>query len=482
MRILYYDIDTLRPDHLGCYGYVRDTSPNIDRVAGDGVRFDQCYVSDAPCLPSRASLFTGRFGIHSGIVNHGGSNADLRIVGQERGFRWGPTRQSWITGLRDAGYYTVSVSPFAERHSAYWFNHGFREMYNPGKGGGEIASEVVPEAVDWLKDHATDDDWFLHVNVWDPHCAYRTPLDFGNPFEDDPFDDWLSEEIIREQMQGFGSHSALDIGGFGPGPDLPRVPSQITSMDDFKRWIDGYDTGIRYADMHLGLILDELQEQGILDETAIIISSDHGENQGELNIYGDHQTADLNTTRVPLVIRWPGVPAGRADSALHYATDMSATVLDLVGSAVPENWDGQSFAEPFQEGREDGRDYLVSANCAWSCQRAVRWGDWQFLRTYHDGLKDLQAKMLFNVAEDPHLIQDLTDKRPEIVNEGMARLEQWKADMMATSESAVDPMWNVIREGGPFHTRGRLEPYCQRLRETDRGHHADVLEARHAGE
>jgi len=78
MRILYYDIDTLRADHLRCYGYLRDTSPNIDRLAGEGVRFEHCYVSDAPCLPSRASMFTGRFGIHTGVVNHGGLAADIR--------------------------------------------------------------------------------------------------------------------------------------------------------------------------------------------------------------------------------------------------------------------------------------------------------------------------------------------------------------------------------------------------------------------
>ena len=77
MRILYVDIDTLRPDHLGCYGYDRATSPNIDAVARDAVRFTDCYCSDAPCLPSRAALMTGRFGIHTGCVGHGGTNAEM---------------------------------------------------------------------------------------------------------------------------------------------------------------------------------------------------------------------------------------------------------------------------------------------------------------------------------------------------------------------------------------------------------------------
>ena len=75
MRILFVDIDTLRPDHMGCYGYSRNTTPHLDAVARDGVRFIQCYTSNAPCLPSRAALISGRFGILNGVVGHGGTAA-----------------------------------------------------------------------------------------------------------------------------------------------------------------------------------------------------------------------------------------------------------------------------------------------------------------------------------------------------------------------------------------------------------------------
>ncbi|NQT19953.1 MAG: sulfatase-like hydrolase/transferase, partial [Planctomycetes bacterium] len=117
MRILYLDLDTLRPDHLGCYGYRRNTSPNIDIIAGEGIRFDNYYCSDAPCLPSRTALMTGAFGIHSGVVGHGGTAADLRLQGAERGFVDRLRHSSLPAMLRRAGLKTVSISPFAERHS-----------------------------------------------------------------------------------------------------------------------------------------------------------------------------------------------------------------------------------------------------------------------------------------------------------------------------------------------------------------------------
>ena len=84
MRILYIDIDSLRPDHLGCYGYLRNTSPNIDRVAAQGVRFENCYVSDAPCLPSRTAMWSGRFGFQTGVINHGGAASQPFVEGPER--------------------------------------------------------------------------------------------------------------------------------------------------------------------------------------------------------------------------------------------------------------------------------------------------------------------------------------------------------------------------------------------------------------
>ena len=113
MRILILDLDTLRPDHLGCYGYMRNTSPNIDSVVREGVRFTHYHCSDAPCLPSRAALTTGMFGIKNGAVGHGGTAGDLKLTGRPRDFRDPILSDSLFSIFRKAGYHTASITPFA---------------------------------------------------------------------------------------------------------------------------------------------------------------------------------------------------------------------------------------------------------------------------------------------------------------------------------------------------------------------------------
>lgn len=110
--MLILDLDSLRADNLGCYGYHRNTSPNIDKVAEEGVRFTNYYTSDAPCLPSRTSLMTGQFGIHHGAVGHGGTAADLRHEGTKRDFQDRLVQESLAGFLRSEGLKTTLISPF----------------------------------------------------------------------------------------------------------------------------------------------------------------------------------------------------------------------------------------------------------------------------------------------------------------------------------------------------------------------------------
>ena len=496
MRVLYVDIDSLRPDHLGCYGYDRDTSPTVDRLADDGRVFTNYYTADAPCLPSRTGLFSSRFGIHTGVVNHGGRNADPRPRGERRLFNSRDDYQTWTMTLTQAGYRTALVSPFPSRHAAWHVLDGFDEWYDTGENGLETADTVAPYAERWLDEHATEEDWYLHVNFWDPHTPYRTPLEYGNPFADEPAPEWLTEETIADQREGCGPFTARDLYYYGSKGDMAaapdeRMPAEIASRDDFEQFVDGYDTGVRYTDDHLARLLDVLEAEGVLEETLVVVSADHGENLGELNVYGDHVLADHLTSRVPLVAAGPGVEPG-VDDDFHYQLDFGPTLLDLAGVDHQPGWDGRSFAPSLTDGESCGRDHLVLGQAAWTAQRAVRWDDWLLLRTYHDAFMNLPGVMLFDLADDPHETTDLATERPETVRRGLALLDAWRDDRMleaATGRaggnpdapgSETDPLWQVLQEGGPFHPTGAdddfLPAYLERLRETGRDEHADRLE------
>lgn len=488
MNVLYIDIDSLRPDHLGCYGYARDTSPNIDRIAREATRFTNVYVSDVPCHPSRTALWSGRHGFKTGVVAHGGTACEPFIEGRGRAWAGQFAQTGWMGALRKAGLYTTTISSFGERHGCWHWYAGFNEIINPGLRGMERADQVMPLAIDWLKRKGRERPFFLHVNIWDPHTPYRTPDSFGNPFAKQPMPAWVTAEKIAGHNQSYGPHGAAEPNGYGYETlheRFPLAPVPIDSTAKAKAWFDGYDMGVRYADHHVGLLLDELDALGLADDTVIVIGADHGENLGELNIWGDHQTADEHTCHVPLIIRWPG-GEGRVDDGLHYHFDWAATLIELMGGAVPENWDGESFAAAFRAGETVSRPYLLLSQGAWSCQRGVRFRsgghDHMLLRTYHNGYRPFGEHALFDLTADPHQEHDLADDRPEILREGLSLLDDWLARMARESGYNVDPLMTVMREGGPFHTRGELAGYLKHLRATGRSRHADTLLAQHPEE
>jgi arylsulfatase A-like enzyme len=355
------------------------------------------------------------------------------------------------------------------------------ESMNRMRGmGAERADQVLPVALDWLERRGSSDDWFLHVHLWDPHTPYNVPYEFGNPFAHDAVPAWHTEEVRTRNWALAGPHSAQEPWGFSSdewGPPPPRQPWDAGSPDAVKAIFDGYDVGVRYADDALGTLLGKLDDLGVLEETAVLISSDHGEAFGELGAYADHQAADEATCHIPAVLRWPGV-APQVHDGLHYHVDVAATVLDLAGLRVPTRWDGV----PIDLDGSSGRDHLVLSQGAWSCQRGVRFGDHLYLRTWHDGYHGHWSdEMLFDVARDPHETTDLWSGGEGTAALGASLLEDWtKAQLERTGLG--DPMDTVRAEGGPFHVRTHLGPYVERLRATGRGEWARVLLERHADE
>lgn len=477
MRVLFLDLDTLRPDHLGCYGYSRNTSPNLDKIASQGVRFEKYYCSDAPCLPSRTSLMSGRFGIHTGVVGHGGTAADMRLEGEFRGFVSEYTTNCLPGVFRKAGFRTVSVSPFAERHSSFTFLAGFNEVYNTGKSGMESAEEVTPTVLNWIKQNAKEDNWFLHINYWDAHTPYRAPAEFGNPFENEPLPEWLTEEVLAEHVKLAGPHTANEFNMYDNRTSeyYPRNPGDLLDMDGVRKVIDGYDCGIKYMDNHIGMVMNALEEAGVSEDLAIIISADHAENLGELGIYGEHATADHANCRIPMIIKWPGASKGACDTGFHYNLDLCPTIADLLNVPHYEKWDGTSYAQSLLKQEDTGRNYLVIGQCCHGCQRGVLFDNYLYIRTYHDGYHLFPKEMLFDLSTDEHEQYNLAGDKPELCYKGAHLLLQWHDEMMATSESEIDPMWTVMKENGPFHTWNKLKPYLKRLEETGRADKAQLL-------
>ncbi len=471
------DIDTLRPDHMSCYGYHRQTTPNMDRVCAEGIRFDRYYCSDAPCLPSRAALVSGMFGIRNGAVGHGSTAGDRRLTGPRRDFTDQVDDENFHNIFRRAGMYTASVSTFAERHSSWWFNAGFNECYNVGGHGGESGEKVLPVALDWLERNRERDNWFLHVHLWDPHTPYRAPASFGEPFENEPLDGWIGQEQLELHLQHVGPHCINEINMWDENvsPRFPRLPGCAKDLAGVKRIMDGYDTGILYADYLVGQIFDLLKKQGIYDDTAIIITSDHGENMGELGLYAEHGTADEITCHIPFILKWPGGQSGTVDNGFHYSVDVLPTMAELLNVKPSANWDGKSYASVVTSGEDAGRDSVVISQMAHVCQRSARFGDWLYMRTYHDGFHLFDKEMLFNIKEDPHEEHDVKEQYPEICQQGAKIILDWHDEQMLKSDSQIDPMMTVLHENGPYHTQGHLLSYIDRLEKTGRKEGAQKL-------
>ncbi|UQZ80938.1 Choline-sulfatase [Paenibacillus konkukensis] len=492
MRMLFLDLDSTSPDHLGCYGYHRNTSPNIDKIAAEGIRFTNYYTSDAPCAPSRTALMTGQFGIRNGLVGHGGTAGDMKLEGEKRELMGRLTRGGALPSyLNLAGNLnTVLISPFAQRHSTFHFYAGFNEIINTGKYGNESAEHVTPVALDWIERNAKKDDWFLYINYWDPHTPYRVPMEYGNPFEHDPLPEWLTEEVLESHKQMVGSHCVHELNidfvnktyDNRTHPNFPRHPGDIRDMDGLRRMIDGYDCGIRYMDEHLGRLFASLERQGVMDELIIIISADHGENMGQLGIYGEHATADQGTCRLPMIIRWPGMKQGVVNDDLHLHLDLLPTLAEMIGGPLLPDWDGVSYAPVLKEGASCGRDYAVVSQCAHVAQRSVRFGDWLYIRTYHDGFHLFDEEMLYNLVSDPKERRNVAADNRAVCMEAVYYLNQWHDEMMRRSGDDRDPLWTVMKEGGPFHARGYLKEYAKRLKDTGRGEAADELIRRHPRE
>jgi arylsulfatase A-like enzyme len=487
MRIIYFDIDSLRPAHLGCYGYSRPTSPTVDALAAEGVRFDGCYGSDLPCNPSRAALFSGRFGILNGVVGHNGPGQHMRYPGE--GHRHDPERPMFMRHLQHAGYNTVSFSGFAQRHMSWWFTAGFTEFHgNKLPGGLESADDVNGLVEPWLQDNGQSDNWFLHVNYWDVHHPYRAPDRYWDRVQAaGPGLEWPDDEKIRADYDRYyGPRSARDWGimeqqwaGRAYFERFPRMRPQIRNRADLQAFVDGHDAGMAYVDDAIARILDILRELGIYEETAIIVSSDHGESVAEQGLYFEHGNASEGTAHQPLVIRWPGVTdraRGASYDGLLYQLDLVPTVTDLLDLEIPSGWSGKSFSPALRGEPWQGRDHLVWGTGIFTFQRAVRTRQHLFIRTLHPGCLPVEPISLFDMQDDPGQEQNLAASDPQTTAAMDHLLSNWWSDHCTGPGSVRDPFQDMMDVSPDTYIP--LEAVLSHLEEEDRPGQARDLRRR----
>jgi arylsulfatase A-like enzyme len=309
-NILFVLVDTLRYDHLGTYGYARDTSPEIDAVARGGVVFEEAYSPAPWTLPSMVGLFSGRY--------------PSEVLGEDPATYAMPPTPGLPERLAALGYRTAGFIANPTLHPGNGFARGFSTFYSPGSDVQLLqqhAEEVASRATSWLAAHQ-DDRFFAYLHFIDPHDPYTNP---DMPGDRSPF---------LPDYQGFirGTHvHGIHVGRITlPDPVADR--EQITAL---------YDGEIRYVDRAIGEVLRSLRPE-VLARTLIVITSDHGEELFDHGGWKHGQTLYEEQIHVPLVLRWDGrIAPGRRVAGTVRTIDLMPTLLQVAGdAAVDPDWDG----------------------------------------------------------------------------------------------------------------------------------------------
>lgn len=303
-NVLLITVNTLRADHLGCYGYFRETSPAIDWLAENGTRFDHAYCPRPITGPSIASLFTGLYPSQHGVQRPGG------ILDEEA--------KTIAERFSESGWSTAGIVTNGSLYPEFGFDQGFNEYIF----GHTRAAEGTDHALEWLEANGRNPNaWFLWVHYLDPHMKYEP----GPPYD--------------------------EMFGQGAG-----------TLNRHQRMIDLYDGEIRCTDDQISRIFDWLAQAGLQLQTLVILTADHGESLGEHEVYYRHGLDPYQpSARVPLILYAPAViPAGRVCPAVVSLVDLLPTVLDAASLPTTSEMAGRSFL-PNAVGLTDvgQRDFVV---------------------------------------------------------------------------------------------------------------------------
>jgi arylsulfatase A-like enzyme len=314
--VLLVVVDTLRADHLGCYGYPRPTSPNLDRLAAEGARFETAVAASSSTGPSVASILTGRYPRFHGF---GYAN---------RGAVLGPEEALLAPLFREAGWRTAAVISNPVLSHRFGFGRGFehydytmhqRELVRSSPE--RLAAPTTGAALAWLQGLGADERFFLYVHYMDPHGPYWPPGEWRERFATEPGE--LGPEIPPPPAEGRNEGYRF-------------VPWYQAVMETHHRgeYVARYDGEIGYFDQELGRLLEGLRELGRYADTAILLTSDHGEALGERDFWFCHgHGVTPDQCRVPMVLVHPEIAPGTVVRTPASHVDIFPTLAPLAGGA-----------------------------------------------------------------------------------------------------------------------------------------------------
>jgi len=368
-NVLLITIDTLRPDHISCYGYKRNTTPNLDQIAMEGTRYKNVFSQLTSTTPSHSSILTGLTPDIHGVLANGDplplKFTTLAEILRNAGFLTGAVVSNWSLkkerGLNQGFDYYDDFMPQEELH---------RPLYQKNP------QQATESALSWL-DKNRNKRFFLWVNYMDPHGPYTPPPPYNHSFD---------------------APQQLSVGNlpFSKEDNAPRsIPAyqQLGDANNPDYYVSQYEGEIQYTDFWVGELLKKIKTWGILKNTLIIITSDHGESLGEHDYYFMHSNLTYKEqASLPLIIRYPGLfPEGKVEDARVETIDLLPTILESCKIPFKNKLHGQSLLSLTKQ-KDDKPIIVFSENAK---RISVYQNFWELI------LLGKQAAELFDLESDP---------------------------------------------------------------------------------
>ena len=432
MNVLLIMDDALRPDHMGCYGYGKNTTPNCDRLAAEGVRFESCIAVASHTFPPVVSMMTGRDTATHGLM----TAKDYEVwIGR-------PRVRTPLSVLAENGYLVDGELVMR------WAPLGF-----------ERDCDDFDEYVEAHRDRS----WFYFAEPYPTHLPYDPPREYYEMFVDEGYAPDAAArarlETVRTRMilHPPDTQAAMEVGqtdAIGEGDDAHKRSSAVVEFEpgDEPGVRALYDGEARVFDDLVGKRVAKLESMGLLDDTVIVIVSDHGEELLDRGHVG-HTSCNLKGTlydeciRVPLILRAPGrLPAGRVVKNQVSQIDLAPTVFDLLGLDLSLPVDGSSLLPLIRGGTDAFRPYAFAETppAGWQALAdderrmwCVRTAEWKLI-LHEERPGGARRFELYNLLDDPGERADRFGREPRVSDPLRSALEDFAARSAANSVGAPE--------------------------------------------